>query len=50
MTPERARPDLEETRQALRRHDERVEADEEHEEEEEAAAESDERRSDDSED
>ena len=34
MTPERPRPDLEHTREALRRHDERVEEDEELEEEE----------------
>ena len=29
MPPERPRPDLEETREALRRHDERVEEDQE---------------------
>ena len=29
MTPERPRPDLDHTREALRRHDERVEEDEE---------------------
>ncbi len=34
MTPERPRPDLEHTREALRQHDERVEEDEELEEEE----------------
>ena len=34
MTPERPRPDLDHTREALRRHDERVEEDEELEEEE----------------
>jgi hypothetical protein len=39
MTPERERPDIEHTREALRRHDERVEEDEQLEEEEEAAAE-----------
>jgi hypothetical protein len=35
MTPERDRPDLEHTREALRRHDERVEEESELEEEEE---------------
>ena len=38
MTPEREGPDIEHTREALRRHDERVEEDEQHEEDEEAAA------------
>ena len=33
MTPERPRPDLDHTREALRRHDERVDEDEELEEE-----------------
>jgi hypothetical protein len=34
MTPERPRPDIEHTREALRQHDERVSEDEEREEEE----------------
>jgi len=47
MTPERPRPDLEHTREALRQHDERVEEDEE---EARAEEEAEEARSDEDED
>jgi hypothetical protein len=49
MTPEREGPDIEHTREALRRHDERVEEDEQHEVEEEEAAAEEESRSDEAE-
>jgi hypothetical protein len=39
MTPERPRPDIEHTREALRQHDERVSEDEELEEEESSSSE-----------